>query len=109
MIFLLIDAPTDQLMAYQHVQRSSFFTHVGTDKLSGARRLAKRLDIDLEHSLGAGDTEMDQFLKGVGCAALVGDGAYQFSGVIETVRLRNVLELGELLFRLAALRKEQRQ
>ncbi len=37
MIFLLIDAPEDQLMAYQHTKRSNFITHKGVDKLFGAR------------------------------------------------------------------------
>src|SRR5688500_6836058 len=36
MIFLLIDAPEDQLMAYQHTKRSNFITHKGVDKLFGA-------------------------------------------------------------------------
>jgi hydroxymethylpyrimidine pyrophosphatase-like HAD family hydrolase len=109
MIFLLISSISDTLMAYQHTKRSNFFTHDGIDKLSGARRLATRLNIELAHSLGAGDTEMDQFLKGVGFAALVGEGAYQFSGLLQTVRLKNVPELAELLFRLATIQQELAQ
>jgi hypothetical protein len=52
---------------------------------------------------------MDQFLKGVGFAALVGEGAYQFSGLLQTVRLKNVPELAELLFRLATIQQELAQ
>jgi hydroxymethylpyrimidine pyrophosphatase-like HAD family hydrolase len=94
-------------MAYQHRKRSNFFTHSGTDKLSGAHRFAARLNLDLGNSVGAGDTEMDQFLKAVGCAVLVGDGAYQFSGLRQTIRLKTVAELGQLLFRLAELYRER--
>jgi hydroxymethylpyrimidine pyrophosphatase-like HAD family hydrolase len=105
MIFLLINIAEDQLMAYQHTRRSSFFTHTGIDKLSGAQGLAAHLKIDLSHSLGAGDTEMDVFLKGVGLAVLVGDGAFEFHGLHQTIRLKNVLEFGELLFRLVKIQK----
>src|SRR6185503_1087508 len=73
MIFLLIDAPEDQLMAYQHTKRSNFITHKGVDKLFGAQAMAKFLDTDLRQSLGAGDTELDNFLSGVGLALLVGN------------------------------------
>lgn len=68
MIFLLIDAPEQQLMAYQHAERSSFLTRQGVDKLFGAQQVARRLGFDLSHSIGAGDTEMDRFLAGVGLA-----------------------------------------
>src|SRR5215207_6262074 len=59
MIFLLIDAPEDQLMAYQHTKRSNFFTHKGVDKLFGAGVMSDLLQCDLCSSLGAGDTELD--------------------------------------------------
>ena len=52
MIFLLIEAPEDRLMAYQHIKRSSFVTRPG-DKLFGARAVAERLGIDLRSSVGA--------------------------------------------------------
>ena len=103
MIFLLIDAPEDQLMAYQHTKRSNFITHKGVDKLFGARALADVLKCDLQQSLGAGDTELDSFLDGVGLALIVGNNELKFRGIVETVRLRDSNELGSLLFRAAEL------
>ena len=41
MIFLLIDAEEDRLMAYQHAKRFNFVTHEGIDKLSGLAALAE--------------------------------------------------------------------
>ena len=103
MIFLLIDAPEDQLMAYQHTKRSNFITHKGVDKLFGAQAMAKFLESDLRESLGAGDTELDNFLSGVGLALLVGNQELAFRGVIDTVKLRDSMELGAVLFRAAEL------
>ena len=106
MIFILINIPEDKLMAYQHTKRSNFFTTSGVDKLHGARMIAKQLGVNLEHSLGAGDTEMDRFLNGVGLALIVGDQSLPFRGVLQTVKLRTVLELGTVLFRLTEIQKE---
>jgi hydroxymethylpyrimidine pyrophosphatase-like HAD family hydrolase len=103
MIFLLIDAPEDQLMAYQHTKRSNFITHQGVDKLSGAKAMAQFLKSDLRESLGAGDTELDNFLGGVGLALLVGNQELAFRGVIDTIKLRDSMELGAVLFRAAEL------
>lgn len=103
MIFLLIDAPEDQLMAYQHTKRSNFITHKGVDKLFGARAMADVLQCDLHASLGAGDTELDNFLNGVGLALLVGNNDLKFHGLVDTIKLKNSLELGDLLFRAAEL------
>lgn len=103
MIFLLIDAPEDQLMAYQHTKRSNFITHKDVDKLSGAHAMAEVLGVELRQSLGAGDTELDNFLEGVGLASIVGNKELKFRGQVETVRLKNSHELGDLLFRAAAL------
>jgi hydroxymethylpyrimidine pyrophosphatase-like HAD family hydrolase len=103
MIFLLIDAPEDQLMAYQHTKRSNFITHKGVDKLFGARVMAETLKCDLRDSLGAGDAELDTFLTGVGFAVLVGNPDLPFKGVVETIKLNNSLELGAVLFRAAEL------
>lgn len=97
MIFLLLDAPEQKLMAYQHAQRSSFFTRHGVDKLFGAREIAARLGFDLDHSIGAGDTEMDRFLAGVGLAVLVGGLQLPFKGSRGTVRLKDSMELGDFL------------
>ncbi len=103
MIFLLIDAPEDQLMAYQHTKRSNFITHKGVDKLFGARAMADVLQCDLRDSLGAGDTELDNFLEGVGLALLVGNNDLRFHGLVDTIKLNDSLELGGLLFRAAEL------
>ena len=103
MIFLLIDAPEDQLMAYQHTKRSNFITHKGVDKLFGATVMADLLRCDLKDSLGAGDTELDNFLAGVGLALVVGNNPLKFHGLVDTIKLNNSLELGTLLFRAAEL------
>lgn len=106
MVFLLIQAPEDKLMAYQHTKRSSFFTHRGVDKLFGTQQLAARLGAELEHSVGAGDTELDSFLAGVGLSVHVGPIPLDFKGSFGTVRIADSSVLGELLFRLAALHRE---
>ena len=103
MIFLLIEAPEDQLMAYQHTKRSNFVTHKGVDKLFGARAMAELLHCDLRDCLGAGDAEPDTFLSGVGLAVIVGANQLSYRGLIETIKLNNSLELGALLFRAAEL------
>ena len=103
MIFLLIDATEDQLMAYQHTKRSNFITHKGVDKLYGARVMSDLFKSDLRDSLGAGDTELDTFLQGVGLALVVGNNPLNFHGLIDTIKLNNSFELGLLLFRAAEL------
>jgi hydroxymethylpyrimidine pyrophosphatase-like HAD family hydrolase len=103
MIFLLIDIPEDQLMAYQHTKRSNFITSKNIDKLTGARAIAKALNFDLTNSLGAGDTELDTFLSGVGLAVIVGNNQLPFSGLHSTINLSNSSELGALLFRSSEL------
>lgn len=107
MTLLLIDIPEDRRMAYQHTQRSSFATHAGVDKLFGARRIAELLKFDLASSVGAGDTEMDKFLSGVGLAVLVGALPLEYQGLVATLRIGTSLELGDLLFKLAAMLGER--
>ena len=109
MIFLLIEAPEDTLMAYQHTKRSNFFTHEGVDKLFGSERIAAHLGVELGHSLGAGDTEMDRFLSGVGLAVHVGPLDLEYKGMLQTIKLKNSFELGELLFRVAELQQKTAQ
>jgi len=109
MIFILINIAEDKLMAYQHTKRSSFFTTAGVDKLHGARMIAEHLGVNLAHSLGAGDTEMDRFLNGVGLALMVGEQSLPFRGILQTIKLRTVLELGTVLFRLTEIQKEMNQ
>jgi hydroxymethylpyrimidine pyrophosphatase-like HAD family hydrolase len=106
MVFLLIEAPQDQLMAYQHSKPSSFFTRAGVDKLTGTQSVAAHLGIDLADSIAAGDTPMDVFLNGVGLAVQVGPHELPFRGLRYTVKLENSFELGDLLFRAAGLQKE---
>src|SRR6185369_4980284 len=99
MIVLLIDAPEDQLMAYQHTQRNNFITRRGIDKLQGALKMAQFLDFELSESLGAGDTPMDTFLSGVGLATIVGPMQLDFRGLRNTIRLSSSTELGLLLYK----------
>lgn len=106
MIFLLIEAPEDKRMAYQHTKPRNFFTHTGVDKLFGAKMMAEKLELDLTHSIGAGDTLMDIFLSGVGLSVIVGGQELPFQGSFGTLRLKNAFELGDLLFRLAELQCE---
>jgi hydroxymethylpyrimidine pyrophosphatase-like HAD family hydrolase len=106
MIFLLVEVPEDQLMAYQHTRKSNFFTRKGVDKLFGAQQIAAKLDIDLGHSIGAGDTELDRFLAGVGLAIHVGNANLEFKGAFQTIKIANSFDLGELLFRLAEMQRD---
>lgn len=105
MIFLLIERPADDLMAYQHSKPSSFFTTKGVDKLTGTRAAAEHLGFDLKDSVGAGDSPMDGFLDGVGLAVHVGGMNLDFRGLISTVKVKNSFELGDVLFRLAGLQE----
>lgn len=106
MIFLLIERPADDLMAYQHSKPSSFFTTKGVDKLSGTKLIADHLGFDLEESLGAGDSAMDSFLNGVGLAVQVGRNELEFRGLRQTIRVQNSFELGDLLFAIAGMQEE---
>jgi hydroxymethylpyrimidine pyrophosphatase-like HAD family hydrolase len=107
MIFLLIDVPQDQLMAYQHTKRTNFFTRKGVDKLFGAQKISMHFNIDLTQSIGAGDTELDRFLCGVGLAVVVGNAEVTFKGLLQTIKLRDAFQFGSLLFRLAELQRER--
>ena len=97
MIFLLIDAPQDRLMAYQHTNCSSFFTHGGTGKVDGAMSIARRLGFDLCDCIGAGDASTDDFLAEVGYAVIVGNAELDYKGTRHTARVPDVAALGELL------------
>jgi hydroxymethylpyrimidine pyrophosphatase-like HAD family hydrolase len=106
MIFLLIELPQDRLMAYQHTKRSNFFTRKGVDKLFGAQQIARHIGVDLTQSIGAGDTELDSFLNGVGLAVLVGNNNLDHKGIVQTIRINDAFQFGALLFRLAELQRE---
>lgn len=108
MVFLLVEARDEELMAYQHTRRNNFFTTEGVDKLFGAQRMGDALEFDLAASVGAGDTELDRFLNGVGLAVLVGRLPLELKGLRDTIRLKDSFELGEVLFRLAELVKAVR-
>jgi hypothetical protein len=108
MILLLLDLPQDRLMAYQHTRQDNFFTRAGIDKLSGARQIAELLRFDLASSIGAGDTEMDRFLSGVGLAVVVGGLPVSFRGLFTTLRLKDSFELGDLLFQVGAMLEKRR-
>lgn len=101
MIFLLIERPADDLMAYQHSRPSNFFTTKGVDKLSGTAAMAELLGFDLKASIGCGDSPMDTFLSGVGLAVHVGPHELEFLGSLQTVRLASSFELGDALFYIA--------
>lgn len=107
MIFLLVEIPQDQLMAYQHTNRNNFFTHKGVNKLTGTEAIAKHLGFALEHSIGAGDSEMDKFLEGVGLTVQVGNNQrFAFRGLTDSVRINTIFELGDFLLRLADFQRE---
>lgn len=103
MIFLLIERPADDLMAYQHSKPSNFFTSKGIDKNTGSAAIADILDFDIGASLGAGDTLMDVFLGSVGLSVHVGPLDLPFRGSHNTIKLANSSELGDLLFYTASL------
>lgn len=105
MIFLLIELETDKLMAYQHTRRSNFITRKNVDKLFGTERMAGHLGIDLYHSIGAGDSEMDSFLNGVGLSVHVGNRNLKFKGISQTMKLPGYAEFGDLLFRFADMQQ----
>ncbi len=108
MLFVSLDLPQDRLMAYQHTQESMFFTSRGVDKLSGLQAMASHLDIDLTRALGAGDTEMDCFLTGTGCAVIVGSEELPYWGLEVTLRVPDSPTFGQLLCRIAELHGSQR-
>lgn len=105
MIFLLVERPADDLMAYQHSKPSSFFTTKGVDKMTGMRDAAEHLGFDLKDSVGAGDTAMDIFLSGVGLSVHVGPRDLDFRGMHSTIKVVNSFELGDVLVRLAGLQE----
>lgn len=101
MVFLLIDAPQERLMAYQHTERARFMTHERVDKRSGAIALAGNLGLTLADSVGAGDADTDTFLNEVGLAAIVGNQDVAFKGRFDTVRLPDAPAFGEMLLAIA--------
>ena len=107
MLSVLADIPEDRRMAYQHTNPNRVITAAGVDKLSGAREAAARLGFDLDQSVGAGDTPMDNFLSGVALAFHVGPLNLDFRGRNDTIRLGDPFQLGTALFELAALQRAE--
>lgn len=101
MLFVLVGASHDELMAYQHARPNQFVTADGVDKASGAAAVARKLGFDLAASVGAGDTMMDNFLSSVGLALRVGNPGLPYNGRHASVDLADSLALGEFWFRLA--------
>lgn len=97
MVFLLVEHPRDELMAYQHVRPSDFITSANVDKRDGLCRLAAHMGADPADWLGAGDTPMDNFLQDVGLAVHVGPIELAYSGRRHTASIRDSIELGVLL------------
>src|SRR5690606_10649763 len=58
MMLLMIEEPSDRLMAYQHALPGRFVTARGVDKKSGWLWLAERLGVEPRNAVGAGDTSM---------------------------------------------------
>ncbi|CAG1012231.1 hypothetical protein BURC_00135 [Burkholderiaceae bacterium] len=102
LVFLLHEVPADRRMAYQHTERTRFVTHRGVDKRHGSVQIARRLGVDLEHSVGAGDAETDNFLEACGMAAIVGNMNLDFKGTLSTLRLPDPQAWGQVLFELGA-------
>ena len=107
MVFLLNEAPADKLMSYQHTQRNNFFTHKDVDKLTGCGEMASLLKFETVHSIGAGDSQMDVFLNGVGLSVHVGNIGLPFKGLRQTIRLGSFFEFGDLLYRVADRQKAE--
>ena len=99
-VFLLIDAPQERLMAYQHTGKARFVTHAGVDKRHGAQALARHLGVSLPDSIGAGDAETDSFLGAVGFAVIVGNQNLDYKGMAHTVRVADPAAFGDMLIKL---------
>jgi len=88
---------------WRQQRRRDFFTGGGADKLSGARRMAGALGIDLAASIGAGDTAMDVFLNGTGLAIRVGAPGIPCAGLVETLDVADAAGFGLAMSALAEL------
>jgi hydroxymethylpyrimidine pyrophosphatase-like HAD family hydrolase len=96
MIFVLVNTHEDDRMAYQHTDKSGYFTKRGVNKAYGLERFAQSIGVSLKDSIGAGDTELDVFLSNVGLAVQVGRDL-TLKGICATVKVGGVSELGEVL------------
>lgn len=97
MLSVLVERPGDTRLAFQHGKPSSFVTRSGVNKRSGSEWLCGALSADTEASIGAGDTELDTFLDGVGIALHVGTLDLAFRGVHDTIRLPDPFAFGDVL------------
>lgn len=97
MIAVQLEEAGDNRLAFQHANASNFFTRAGVDKRSGAIELTRLLSADFACSIGAGDTELDTFLDGVGLSLHVGPADLKFKGRLDTLRLEDPIALGAIL------------
>lgn len=97
MLSVLVENPLDTRLAFQHGKPSSFVTCAGVNKKSGSTWLCETLGADPQASIGAGDTELDTFLDGVGIALHVGTLDLAFRGVHDTIRLPDPFAYGDVL------------
>jgi len=103
-LFLIdLDDTPEEMMAYQHTKKDIYFTREHVDKSFGTREIAQKLGIPLRSTVGAGDTELDNFLVDVGLAIQVGRGSGQYHGRIETIKVTHPSEVGMCLKELAYL------
>lgn len=101
MIAVQIEDPSDPRLAFQHASASSFVTTEGVNKRSGAQHLMGLLGADMAASIGAGDTELDTFLDGIGLSLHVGSFDLPYRGVHDTLKLASPHALGDVLFQVA--------
>ena len=102
LLSLQIERLDDPRLAFQHGHAMDFVTRPGIDKRSGAVWLCNRLAADHAASIGAGDTELDTFLDGIGLGIHVGGARLAFRGRHDTLRLPDPAALGSLLHHVAA-------
>lgn len=96
-MILVLKNTRSELMAYQQVEKNSYVTTHGVNKTTGTIQLAKDLHIDLEGSIGSGDTQLDTFIQVTGLAIQVGPRELTYNGKKATIKVPHPLAYGELL------------
>jgi len=99
----LLLIPHGETPIHRQQQRRFFHTGGNANKLSGARRMADALGIELEASIGAGDTMMDVFLTGTGLAIRVGAPDLTYEGLAGAIDVADPAGFGATMLTLAAL------
>lgn len=100
MIFLL-DLRQDSGIPARHSDHKDFYTARSVNKLSGAKKMVKHLDRQIQHFIGAGDTPMDVFLKEVGLVLKVGGMDLGFDCKSPLVQIDNIEEIGDIFNEIA--------